>query len=109
MATVVEKCGIEREKGWLYYLDKQGDVSRTKMSRGGTARKKKRKKKDDDAGGTVARDEVVSELEATIRLRPGEKANPLPKTVADLEKDWLRWVKAKYPGFKDGLPAYPAK
>ena len=26
LATVVEKTGIEREKGWLYYLDKQGDV-----------------------------------------------------------------------------------
>ncbi len=35
MAKVVEKTGIKREKGWLYYLDKQGDVSRARMARGG--------------------------------------------------------------------------
>ena len=35
MAKVVEKCGIKREKGWLYYLDKKGHVSRAKMARGG--------------------------------------------------------------------------
>ena len=35
MATVVAKTGIKREKGWLYYLDKRGDVSRAKMARGG--------------------------------------------------------------------------
>ena len=35
MATVVEKTGIKREKGWLYYVDKKGDVSRARMARGG--------------------------------------------------------------------------
>ena len=35
MAEKVCKCGIKREKGYLYYLDKQGDVSRAKMARGG--------------------------------------------------------------------------
>jgi hypothetical protein len=35
MAQKVAKAGVKREKGWLYYLDKQGDVSRTKMARGG--------------------------------------------------------------------------
>ncbi|MBU4479028.1 MAG: hypothetical protein KKH34_08105 [Candidatus Omnitrophica bacterium] len=35
MAEKVEKAGIKREKGYLYYLDKQGDVSRAKMARGG--------------------------------------------------------------------------
>ena len=35
MAEKVEKTGIKREKGYLYYLDKQGDVSRAKMARGG--------------------------------------------------------------------------
>ena len=27
----VEKCGIKKEKGYLYFLDKKGDVSRAKM------------------------------------------------------------------------------
>ncbi len=35
MAEKVEKVGIKREKGFLYYVDKQGDVSCAKMARGG--------------------------------------------------------------------------
>lgn len=35
MAVKVQKVGIKREKGYLYYLDKQGDVSKAKMARGG--------------------------------------------------------------------------
>ena len=35
MATKVAKTGIERESGWLYYLDKKGNVSRARMARGG--------------------------------------------------------------------------
>ncbi|MDD5222706.1 MAG: hypothetical protein PHE84_01835 [bacterium] len=35
MAQKVEKVGVKREKGWLYYIDKQGNVSRKKMARGG--------------------------------------------------------------------------
>ena len=35
MAEVVEKTGVTKESGYLYYLDKQGDVSRSKMARAG--------------------------------------------------------------------------
>ncbi len=35
MAEKVHKCGIKRAEGYLYYIDKQGDVSRAKMARGG--------------------------------------------------------------------------
>ena len=34
MAQKVAKAGIKRQKGYLYYLDKQGDVSCAKMARG---------------------------------------------------------------------------
>ena len=34
MADKVKKVGIKKEKGYLYYLDKNGDVSRSKMARG---------------------------------------------------------------------------
>jgi len=34
MAQKVAKVGIKREKGYLYFIDKQGDVSCAKMSRG---------------------------------------------------------------------------
>ena len=36
MAQKVAKAGIKRQKGYLYYLDKQGDISRAKMARGGS-------------------------------------------------------------------------
>ena len=36
MAQKVVKAGVKRAKGYLYYLDKQGDVSRAKMARGGS-------------------------------------------------------------------------
>ena len=38
MAEKVNKCGVKKEKGFLYYLDKQGDVSRSKMARAGKGR-----------------------------------------------------------------------
>ena len=34
MAEKSVKLGIKREKGYLYYIDKQGDVSCAKMARG---------------------------------------------------------------------------
>ena len=34
MATKLVKVGVKREKGYLYYIDKQGDVSCAKMARG---------------------------------------------------------------------------
>ena len=35
MAEVVKNTGVTKEKGYLYYLDKQGDVSRSQMARAG--------------------------------------------------------------------------
>jgi hypothetical protein len=35
MAQKVAKAGIKREDGFLYFIDKQGDISRAKMARGG--------------------------------------------------------------------------
>lgn len=42
MAKKAAKVGVKKDKGWLYFVDKQGDVSRAEMARGG---KKKGKKK----------------------------------------------------------------
>jgi len=35
MSQEVAKAGVKRANGYLYYIDKQGDVSRAKMARGG--------------------------------------------------------------------------
>lgn len=34
MATKVLKCKIKRQEGYLYYIDKKGNVSMAKMARG---------------------------------------------------------------------------
>ena len=35
MAEKVKKVGVKKEKGYLYFVDKKGGVSRAKMARGG--------------------------------------------------------------------------
>jgi hypothetical protein len=37
----VAKAGIKRKEGYLYFLDKQGDISCAKMKRGGKKKKKR--------------------------------------------------------------------
>ena len=39
--TVIARTGVKRKAGFLYFIDKQGDVSAVKMNRGG--RRKKRR------------------------------------------------------------------
>ncbi len=34
MAEKVEKANVKKEKGYLYFVDKQGDISRAVMARG---------------------------------------------------------------------------
>ena len=34
MAQKVTKVGVKKEAGYLYFVDKQGDISRAKMARG---------------------------------------------------------------------------
>lgn len=41
MGTVVCKCEIKREPGYLYYVDKKGNASRVNMKRAGKPYKKK--------------------------------------------------------------------
>ena len=43
MATKVARTRVKREKGWLYYLDKRGNVSRARMARGGGKGGRRRK------------------------------------------------------------------
>ncbi|MEK6845152.1 MAG: hypothetical protein AABY26_00215 [Nanoarchaeota archaeon] len=44
MAEVVAKTGVKKQSGWLYFVDKGGNVSRAMMSRAG--RKKGKAKKE---------------------------------------------------------------
>ena len=54
MATKVAKTGVARESGYLYFLDKQGDVSRVEAQRGGG--RQKRGKRERVAKASVERE-----------------------------------------------------
>jgi len=38
MAEKVTKVEVKKESGYLYFVDKDGDISRAKMARGGRAK-----------------------------------------------------------------------
>ena len=42
MAEKVAKAGVKKEKGYLYFIDKRGNVARAKMARGGRKRGKQK-------------------------------------------------------------------
>tara|TARA_Y100000031_G_C8030482_1_gene296885 strand:+ start:321 stop:494 length:174 start_codon:yes stop_codon:yes gene_type:complete len=44
VAEKVCKCGVKKEAGYLYFVDKHGDVSRAAMVRGGKKKKAKKRK-----------------------------------------------------------------
>jgi hypothetical protein len=45
MATKIAKVGIKKKPGYLYFVDKQGDISMAKMAKGGSKKRKTSKKK----------------------------------------------------------------
>ena len=45
MAEKVAKVGVKKVAGYLYFVDKNGDVSRAKMARGGKRRGKSKAEK----------------------------------------------------------------
>ena len=52
MASKVAKIGVKRASGFLYFLDKKGDVSRVAMARGGGRPTRSRPEKVANAGVT---------------------------------------------------------
>jgi len=45
MAEKVARVGVRKEAGYLYFVDKQGDISRARMARGGQRRAKARRRR----------------------------------------------------------------
>ena len=43
MGEIILKNAVERESGFLYYVDGKGNVCRAKMARGGKKKKKSKK------------------------------------------------------------------
>lgn len=50
MAQKVAKVGVKKAKGYLYFVDKRGNVARAKMARGGRKRGKVRQEVVDKVG-----------------------------------------------------------
>jgi hypothetical protein len=50
MAEKCVRCGVKKEKGYLYFVDKNGDISRAVMARGGRKKGKTRVEKVAKAG-----------------------------------------------------------
>jgi hypothetical protein len=50
MAQVVAKVGVKKEEGYLYFVDKKGDISRAKMSRKGRKKGKAKVEKVEKVG-----------------------------------------------------------
>lgn len=42
MATVVAKTGVKRQKGFLYFINQDGDVAKVQMARAGQKTSKKK-------------------------------------------------------------------
>ncbi len=45
MAEKCGKAGVKKQDGWLYFVDKDGDISRVAMARGGGKAVSKKKEK----------------------------------------------------------------
>lgn len=45
MAELVAKVGVKKESGYLYFVDKAGDISRARMARGGGKQRKTKPEK----------------------------------------------------------------
>ncbi|MFW6134043.1 MAG: hypothetical protein ACOC5R_00535 [Elusimicrobiota bacterium] len=43
MGQKVAKAGVQKKSGYLYYVDKQGDIAEVKMARGGKGKGKPKK------------------------------------------------------------------
>ena len=85
MAEKVTKVGIKRKDGYLYFIDKAGDVSAVKMARGGKKGGKPEKvakvgvKKEEgflyfiDKAGDVARAKMVRRGKGTKKVAKKKK------------------------------------
>ena len=59
MREKIARVGVRRQEGYLYFIDKQGDVSRARMARVGKKRKKAKAKK------------IVKVAKVGVRKAPG--------------------------------------
>lgn len=67
MAQKVAKVGIKKQDGFLYFIDRKGDVSRVKMARGG--KKKKAKKKPAKKAKSKAKGKAKSKAKGKAKKR----------------------------------------
>lgn len=77
MGKIIMKNVIERKKGFLYYIDGQGNVCEAKMRVGGKKKKKVIKKK------VIPVKKVVSKKIVLKKVVPIKKSVPVKKPTND--------------------------
>ena len=90
MAELVEKCGIKKEEGFLYFVDKAGDISCAKASRGnkkgGKTKKVKKVGITKEKGYLYFVDKNGDISRAAMRNSGVEEAKPQKKTAPKTEE-----------------------
>ena len=102
MAELVKKCGIKKEEGFLYFVDKAGDISCAKASRGNKKGGKQKKvhkagitkekgylyfvDKKGDISRAPMRNSGVAEAKKAEKKAPAKKAAAKPAKKASKKK-----------------------
>lgn len=73
MAQKVAKVGVKKARGWLYFVDKQGDISRAKMARGGRKKKKKATKRKPASRKKPAKRKKPASRKKPARRKPARR------------------------------------
>ena len=92
----VAKCGVEREDGWLYFIDKKGSVCKVKMKRSKSRRKATQRK-------TTTRRRTTARRKTT-RKKTARRGTARKKTPEDAPP----YTRASKDGAEEAGPARPA-
>lgn len=88
MATIIAKGVVKRKPGYLYFIDKNGNVAEAQMKKGGTKGAKRKActtatpKKRKPAAKKTATKKTATKKATTMRKATAKKAAPKRKVAA---------------------------
>jgi hypothetical protein len=102
-AEKVAKAGVTREGGWLYYIDKQGNIARSRMVRGG------QKKKPGDKAEVVAKTGVTRDNNYIYFMDDNGDVARVPRSKGGTARSKKKTKKAAKKPAKKAAKKAPAK
>ena len=104
-AEKVAKAGVTREGGWLYYIDKMGNIARSRMVRGG------QKKKPGDKPEVIAKTGVTRDNNFIYFMDDGGDVARVPRSKGGTARSKKKSTKkpAKKAPAKKAAKKAPAK